>query len=371
METTGLYIHFPFCRSKCPYCHFASDRWDEAKARAWRDGIAREAGLYGGLDLKFDSLYLGGGTPSLLSGDDVAGLAGVLGAALRTEFREFTLEANPGRLDPLVMRGWKAAGVTRLSLGVQSFDDRVLKTLGREHSAAESIRFYQACREAGFDNVNLDFMIGVPGEGGSRAAEILERIGRLVPDHVSVYILEEVEGLPFDAVMRGNPPDDDAVAADYEEIGRGLSGLGYEHYEISNFCRPGRRCFHNLKYWRYEPFLGLGPSACSHLGNRRWCNRKDVDLWGRALADGGDPKDEVLILDPDRQAAEAVIFGLRLREGIRPSEIRERFGLDILERYREAIGELAHEGWLRLEEDRISISEERRLLSNRVFSAFV
>jgi oxygen-independent coproporphyrinogen-3 oxidase len=307
----------------------------------------------------------------LLSADDVAGLAGILKAALRTEFREFTLEANPGRIDPTALRGWKTAGVTRLSLGVQSFDDRVLKILGREHSAAESLRFYQACREAGFDNVNLDFMIGVPGEGAGRAAEILERIGRLAPDHASVYILEEVEGLPFDAVMRGNPPDDDAVAAASEEIGRGLARLGYEHYEISNFCRPGRPCLHNLKYWRYEQFLGLGPSACSHLGNSRWCNRADLDRWERALADDDDPKDEVLSLDPGRQAAEAVIFGLRLKEGIRPSDIRERFGIDILERYRETIGELAGEGWLKLEVDRISISEERRLLSNRVFSAFV
>jgi oxygen-independent coproporphyrinogen-3 oxidase len=371
MESAGLYVHFPFCRNKCPYCHFLSVPYDERRLRGWQEGIAAEAGRWAGLDLEFDTLYLGGGTPSLLQPDDISRLAGDLATALRAKFREFTLEANPGRLDPLLLRGWTAAGVTRLSLGVQSFDDRILETMGREHSSSEAIGIYDACRRAGFDNINLDFMIGVPGEGGGRAAEILDGVSRLAPDHVSIYILEEVEGLPFEAVVRQNPPDDDAVAEAYAGLCRSLSRLGYEHYEISNFSRPGRRCLHNLKYWRYEPFLGVGPSACSHLGHRRWCNRADVDDWSRTLADGGDPKLEVLSLDPGRLAAEAVIFGLRLREGIRPSDILRRFGVDIRERYREAIGELAGEGWLTVEEDRLSIPEERWLVANSVFSAFV
>jgi oxygen-independent coproporphyrinogen-3 oxidase len=371
MAPTGLYVHFPFCRTKCPYCHFASGPYDERGTAVWRAGIAREGARWAEAGLTFDTLYLGGGTPSLLGPDDLVRLIESLAGEGQAVFRECTLEANPGRLDPSFLRGWREAGITRLSLGVQSLDDRVLATLGRTHTASDALRCCEAVRKAGFAEVNLDFLIGVPGEGEGRAAEILDGVERLAPEHVSVYILEEVEGLPFESVLRRHPPDDDAVAAAYVEIGRGLAGLGYEHYEISNFGRPGRRCRHNLKYWQYEPFLGLGPSACSHLGSRRWCNRPDFADWERTLAEGGDPRLEILELDPARQAAEAVIFGLRLRDGIRPSEIRARFGVDVRESYRDQIAGLAGEGWLRVEPDRLSIPEERWLLSNRVFSEFV
>jgi oxygen-independent coproporphyrinogen-3 oxidase len=371
MSAVGLYVHFPFCRAKCPYCHFASERWDPARAEAWQSGLGLEAGRAGGLGLVFDTIYVGGGTPSLMSGAAVRNLAERLRDLAGPDVVEFTLEANPGRVDPALLTAWKECGVNRLSIGVQSFDDRHLRLLGRGHTAGEAAAFFEACRAAGFENIGVDVMIGLPGEGEGRADEILDSLRRLGPEHVSVYILEETDGLPIEAELAAEPPDEDLTASVFQKIALGLKGLGFEHYEISNFARPGRRCLHNLKYWRYQPFLGLGPSACSRLGSERWCNLGDLDGWARALAEGRDPREEVVALDPGRITVEALVSGLRLREGVRPSDLRARFGLDARERFAGPIAELAGEGWLEVEADRLSVPEERWLLSNFVFARFV
>ena len=363
----GLYIHVPFCRKKCPYCHFASVTYREEMVEVWLEGLAREARFHSNQDFVFDTLYFGGGTPSLLSPDEINGILEVLNTNFRLDISEFTLEANPDIRDRAILEGWKDAGVTRLSLGVQSFDDRVLRLLGREYSAAQAADFAASCRQAGFENISLDLMIGVPTEERKSLAEFLRRLDDLAPEHVSFYVMEQLEGLPFEEFYARHAPDEDLVAGEYEFLQRELEARGLCQYEISNCARPGKECRHNLKYWRYEPFLGLGPSACSHLGNRRWCHEPDILRWVEALRRGKEALSETADLGPDESLKEALVFGLRLVEGIKPSAFRRRFGLDILKRFGAAFRELERDGFIESGDDHIRIRKNKLLLSNQVF----
>ncbi|MFO7733256.1 MAG: radical SAM family heme chaperone HemW [Candidatus Aminicenantes bacterium] len=366
----GLYVHFPFCRAKCPYCHFASVPHSREKHRAWRAGLEAEASLRADPGLETDTLYIGGGTPSLLSPDEVGDILRLLESRFDVGTGEFTLEANPGAADRARLRGWREAGVTRLSVGVQSFDDAVLRTLGRGYGAAEASAFCSACREAGFEAVGFDLMVGVPGETRGSVERTLERALRLEPDHVSLYFLENVEGLPFEKVLESRPVDEDEVVANHERMRAGLEAAGLARYEISSFARPGKECRHNLKYWRYEPFLGLGPSACSHLGARRWCNKSPIGEWAEALRRGQDPVEENRELDAETAGREALIFGLRLVEGVDLRALEKRFGWDIGGRYEAEIDELVGAGLLLRDGLRLRIPAERMLVSNQAFARF-
>jgi oxygen-independent coproporphyrinogen III oxidase len=351
-----------------------------------------EADRYRDLGLEFDTLYIGGGTPSLLEPKAWAGILDSLKRKFSLHLDEFTLEANPspfnneGELnsrdkgEPGVspveigaewISGWVAAGVTRLSIGVQSFDDGVLDILGRESSASRASDFVRLARRAGFASVGLDLMAGVPGETPSGLAKTLDEVRRLAPDHVSLYILENVEGLPFEDVLRANPVEDDATADAFEFLATGLETAGLRRYEISNFARPGHECRHNLKYWRYEPFLGLGPSAGSHIGAGRWLNVPDLDGWAATLSAGGDPRVEIVTLTPDAAAKEALISGLRLTRGVDAEEYGERFGIDLFARYGNEIEALADDGFLIRDGRTLRIPEDRLLVSNAILSRFV
>jgi len=371
-EKAGLYVHFPFCRRKCPYCHFASVPLPDGGFAAWREGLDREAALRSGLGLEFDTLYVGGGTPSLLGPADISELLELLGRHFRLSVREFTLEANPAsETGPETLAGWSQAGVTRLSVGVQAFDDRTLEILGREYAAAAAESFLRRARAAGFRSVGLDLMVGVPGETPASLERTLEAVERTSPDHVSLYLLENVEGLPFETVLKNNPVDEDRAADAFELAAAGLRRLGFERYEISNFARPGHACLHNLKYWRYEPFLGLGPSAASHVGPERWSNIEDVGRWVAALRDGTGPRAEVVALDPARNFREALVSGLRLVGGIDLADFRARFGVDLRAWFAPEIAALDRDGLIIIEQDILRIPEDKLLVSNRVLAAFV
>ncbi len=392
-DKAGLYVHFPFCLRKCPYCHFASGPMRAGDLGKWRRGLDQETDRYADGSLEFDTLYIGGGTPSLLDADGVRGLLDSLKARFMLRLQEFTLEANPSSFnnveagdlrmkdeaparptasdDEQSLAGWVEAGVTRLSVGVQSFDDDVLDVLGRESSEARASDFVRRARRAGFTSVGLDLMVGVPGETRCGLVKTLAGVRRSAPDHVSLYILENVEGLPFEDVLRRQPVGDDAAADAFEFMAAGLEAEGLRRYEISSFARPGHECLHNLKYWGYESFLGLGPSAGSHLGNERWMNAPRLDDWAAALAEGRDPRAEIVSLAPPDAAKEALIAGLRLVKGIDARGIGDRFGIDLFARYDREIDGLVRDGLLVREKDTLRIPEERLLVSNAVLSRFV
>jgi oxygen-independent coproporphyrinogen-3 oxidase len=314
---------------------------------------------------------LGGGTPSLLGPDEVVWVRELALTHFPLRIEEFTLEANPGAAGADLVRGWREAGVTRLSVGVQSFDDAVLRTLGRPYEAAEALRFCRAGRRAGFEALSIDLMIGIPGETPGSVARSLETVLGLEPDHVSLYLLENVEGLPFEEVLARRPVDEDAVVDAYDRIRDALETAGLSQYEISNFARPGKECRHNLKYWRYEPFIGLGPSACSHAGGRRWCNKTSLEDWAGALGRDEPPIEEVVELSPAIAAREALIFGLRLVEGVDIASFGTRFGVDLCRRFGPEIDELVADGMLVLSAGRLRIPPGKFLVSNRILAKFV
>lgn len=373
--SAGLYVHFPFCAAKCSYCHFYSVPWTEAGLRIWRECLDWEAGRTAeaarAAGFRFDTLYLGGGTPSLLGPDDVARIGEIARSYFVADLVEFTLEANPGGAGAGSLRGWREAGVTRLSVGVQSFDDEVLCTLGRPYTAAEAVRFCRAARNAGFDSLSVDLMVGVPGETPGAVERTVAAALRVEPDHVSLYFLENLEGLPFEKVLARRPVDEDAAVDSYERIKGALEASGIRRYEISNFARAGKECRHNLKYWRYVPFIGLGPSASSHAGGRRWTNPIALEEWAGAVRRGESAGRDVVALDAKAAAREALVFGLRLVEGVDRAALRERTGADAFILYAREIDELVSDGLLVREGERLRIPAGKLLVSNAILSRLI
>ena len=289
----GLYLHIPFCKSKCPYCDFYS-LTDLSLMPAWLEALKREVLLYKDTFPCFDTLYLGGGTPSLVDPRQLA----ILMACLRRQFdfapdTEFTLEANPDDLTPEKLRVYRDLGINRLSLGVQSFDDQELASLGRRHTARQAERALKWSRAAGFTNLGIDLIYGLPGQTEEAWGRNFKKALRFNPEHLSCYQLTLEEGTPLGArAAQGyiQLPGEATQRRLFLKTSRFLAEHGYLHYEVSNFAR-GEAHFsrHSRKYWRHTPYLGLGPGAHSYLNGRRWWNDRSLTGYCRALAQGRAP----------------------------------------------------------------------------------
>jgi oxygen-independent coproporphyrinogen-3 oxidase len=382
-QCRSLYIHIPFCRAKCAYCDFNSYAGQEHLISAYVDALLREATLWAeqGMVGRVETLYFGGGTPSLLSVADAARLIdGLRGLFDVGGDAEVTLEANPESVDEAHLRALRELGVNRLSLGVQSFDDADLRFLGRIHDAARAEAAYRAAREAGFDSVSIDLIFGLLGQTVARWRKSLERAAELGPDHLSLYALTVEEGTPLEhrIAMGGCPePDADAQADMYVWSVERLATAGYEQYEISNWALPGHRCRHNLTYWRAEPYLGLGAGAHSYVDGRRLANvRPPVEYIRLVETHGAQPCAPTWVEsreepDADREASDAVILGLRLTDGVSLDALSERFGIDVGGRYVGQIADLRRLGLLESVDGRIRLTERGRLLGNEAFEKFL
>lgn len=374
-------MHIPFCESKCTYCHFAIDprRPGEERQDRYLRALLRE--IRGAAEelprQRADSVYLGGGTPTLLSLDRLARLL----EALRRCFdlsrdAEITAEANPRDLDASGYWALRGLGVNRLSLGVQAFDDGVLREMGRLHTAEDARAAYAAARQAGFDNVSIDLILGWPGESEGRWDLTLAQVAELQPDHVSLYVLE-VEGktLLQHRARRGALllPDDDLVADLYARTVSALAAIGIRRYEISNFARPGRESRHNGKYWDDAPFLGFGMSAHSYLHGRRFWNASSFGAYCRRIEEGGPlaARDGERVLSDEEHRAEAIFTGLRRSEGIDLARFRERYGVDPQALYAEPLRDPLAAGLVEARDGHLRLTETGVLLSNEVFRAFV
>ena len=322
MSALGLYVHIPFCPQICPYCAFASLTGGEDQYERYVEAVCTELRVVSKTCAAraFETVFFGGGTPSKLEPDQ---LERILVAAAQSfglaAGAEITLEANPGTADFAKFKGFRDAGFNRLSIGVQSFADESLKTLGRVHSAAEAERAYQVGREAGFDNINLDFIFGIPGSPWTHWLDSLERIVALAPEHVSTYGLTIEEGTVLAERLRQGrwkPVDEEMDARAYEEAVARLAEAGYEHYEVSNFARPARRSRHNWACWMGEEYVGVGLSAHSFLGGvRRW-NQRGLQEYIEAVEQGGAPGAGWETIDASTAFRERLWMGLRTCAGV-------------------------------------------------------
>jgi oxygen-independent coproporphyrinogen III oxidase len=343
----GLYIHIPFCIRKCAYCGFYSVT-DRSRIPAFRSALRREMDLHRGWAASFDTLYLGGGTPSVLSPGDLEGLAAEIRAAFTIESgAEFTAEANPGDITAGFLAAIRRAGVNRLNIGIQSFDDGVLTLLGRRHDRARALSAFAAARDAGIGNIGIDLIYGIPGQGMDPWLATLREAVSLSPDHLSCYQLTLEEGTPLAErwSREGIALPGEALQADFflntSEV---LEENGYTHYEVSNFARPGRESRHNRKYWDHIPYLGLGPAAHSFSGRERRWTRRSLDAYIGDLESGRQPIESSEILSDEQLRLESLFLGFRTRRGICLEAFKNRYNRDLLEDKRDMIEKLSGEG---------------------------
>lgn len=313
-----LYVHIPFCPKVCPYCSFYKEASDRNKTQAFLDAVLREAELEAG-GLKPRTVFFGGGTPTALSTPQLQFLIG--GLRERIDFsavEEFTIEMNPATVSHEKAGALLELGVNRVSMGVQSWDDGLLKTLGRVHSSAQAARSYAILREAGVPNLNLDLMFGVPGQSREQWIESLRRTVELGPDHISAYCLTYEEDTEyFERFQRGEiGPREDRDSDFFEVAMAELEAAGFLQYEISNYARPGRECLHNLGYWRGADYAGLGPSAFSTRSGWRRQNVADTADYTRRVLTGSDRFGFVERIDEASRLTERIAFSLRTSEGV-------------------------------------------------------
>lgn len=306
---TGLYIHIPFCASKCGYCDFYSVT-DRSGRRAYADTVLREIRSYAGRGLRADSLYFGGGTPSMMEAE----LLGEMIAACREVFAlegEITAEANPDSVSPGWLSALRKAGANRISFGAQSANEKELAALGRRHSAARIGEAVREAREAGFARISLDVMLGIPHQVPESLHRTLESFAAAGVGHISAYLLKIEPGTPFARNgMQRLCPDEDAAADLYLQTVRELARMGFAQYEISNFAKPGEECRHNLKYWQAEDYIGFGPAAHSLLEGRRFYHPRGLDAY--LISGGTNTVDD----GPGGGPAERLMLGLRLAAGV-------------------------------------------------------
>lgn len=374
----GIYAHIPFCTRRCDYCDFFVAVGVDPVSIAFFDDLARDLELSihsgGAQRPAADTIYLGGGTPSLSDPRDIARfITACRSLTMLVDGAEVTLEANPETVTSASAEAWLEAGVNRLSLGVQSFDDAVLRPRGRSYSGVEAIAAFETARRAGFRNLSVDLIAGLPGESCASFAHGLKRLLEMVPDHVSVYLLETEESLKLTPLSRAlregraSPTAEDEVIGMYEDSCRVLTENGYEHYEIANFCRPGFASRHNLKYWLSHPWFAAGPSACSFVAGRREARPADLAAWREGVRSRTPLIDQTLH-EPAAAAREALILNLRLTAGVEASEFRRRWGYDTTTLLDEALRGTGLEPLVKSNGGRVMLTDEGCLLSNEIFA---
>jgi oxygen-independent coproporphyrinogen-3 oxidase len=373
---TGVYLHIPFCRARCSYCDFNTYVGLEALFEPYVNALLREIALTGDASAQAHTVFFGGGTPSLLSPAQISRLI----RACQERFHlpadaEITVECNPGTTDQDYLLALRAAGVNRLSFGAQSANPDELQLLGRDHGWAAVEAAIADARAAGFDNVNLDLIFGLPNQSLAAWQRTLRAALDLAPDHISIYALTIEVGTPMhDWTRRGvlPLPDPDLAADMYEWAEQTLAAAGYEHYEISNWCKPGRACAHNLIYWRNEPYFGLGAGAHgSTIYRRRWNVKRPADYIAR-LNSGQSPEAGGEDLDEATARSETIMLGLRLLiEGVDQARFAKRHGAPVEHFYADALARGVELGLLEVTAERIRLTARGRFVSNQAMQLFL
>ena len=378
-----LYIHIPFCIKKCNYCDFlsfpssAEDREEYVRClvkEIEKTGIVLNDILNNKDTYQVRSIFIGGGTPSLLSGNQIKNIMQVVQKYfLIKEEAEITMEANPGTLTKKNLSAYKDAGINRLSMGLQSADNSCLYLLGRIHTWEEFLKNYELARKAGFENINIDLMSGLPGQSLRGYEDTLNRVTELKPEHISSYSLIIEEGTPFyksDSVLQ-QLPDEDTERKMYERTKEILAQQGYERYEISNYARQGRECIHNLGYWEQVPYLGMGLGASSFYNGARFSNERNFRKYLSTPYLPFEHREDYVQVSREEQMEDTMIFGLRKMKGISVSEFEREFGTPIWEMYGSVIERYSNLGLLIQEGDVLRLTDAGIDVSNRIFEDFI
>ena len=382
MNHAGVYLHIPFCRSHCSYCDFATGMYQTELADRYVNSLVREISKWSEVESRsaVDTIYFGGGTPSLLTPSQIERILRAVRDHLEViDGAEVTIELNPGDGGTSVaskretMHEFQSLGINRASFGAQTFDDRELKQLGRTHSSADIPATFQQLRGAGFENISFDLIAGLPNQTLSGWRRNLDQALQLRPDHLSLYLLDVHEGTPLaDQIRTGmrQRPDDDLTGEMYQVMVDEVCAAGYEHYEISNFSLPGFASRHNTKYWAGAPYYGFGCSAHSYDGwRRRWANERDMAKYVRLIEQEGSPVVARTELNEEDARSESIFLGLRLMRGLDLDEYRKRFGSDLRDRYVSDLGRLVDAGLIEFDERLMRLTKRGALMSNEVFAA--
>lgn len=380
-KTTGLYIHIPFCVQKCLYCDFASGPASEKIKRDYVNCLLKEIELS---DEEYDSLlvdtvFIGGGTPSVLNADWMEEILCKLKELYEfTKDCECTIEVNPGTVDVKKLKKYREMGINRLSIGLQSCNDNELKALGRIHDFNTFEKTYSAAREAGFQNINIDLMSSIPEQTEESFIRSLKRVLALNPEHISVYSLIVEEGTPF-YEMDLRLPDEEEERRIYHETGELLKEYGYEQYEISNYAKPGMECKHNIRYWQCEEYIGFGVAAASYFNGVRRKNTENTDRYLKYMQNAAvhfNPDMDALycekeILTQADMISEFMFMGLRMNKGISKEEFCRRFGCTPEAKFGEMIAKHTQNGLLQNKDDYIRLTDKGRDICNYIMADFL
>lgn len=379
----GVYLHIPFCKSRCSYCDFATDVYKRGEiVDRYVDALTSEIlaahdeknppANAGGSDLSIDTIYFGGGTPSLLTPLQLEKILSAVDKqfAVQPE-RELTVEMNPATVTLEKLKDYRSLGVNRASFGVQTFDDTELKRLARGHNAEDARMTFRLLRDAGFENISFDLIAGLPRQTLADWERNLDEALTLQPEHLSLYLLEIHDGTPLATQVRDGRqpmPDEDLAAEMYELMLDKVTAAGYAQYEISNFARTGFESRHNTKYWRLEPVYGFGVSAHSFDGSQRYANERDTAKYVSLIEGSGGA--EVMREQIDA-ASEFIFLGLRLNKGIDAAEYKTRFGIDLHQKYSAELKEIRDAGLIETDGRNFRLTRRGMLFSNEVFRVFI
>lgn len=371
----GIYIHIPFCARKCNYCDFLSAPETRETKERYLSLLDREMRLYKEIvsAREADTLFIGGGTPSFLETDLTDKLLCSVNKWIPSEnLKEFTIECNPNSVTEEKLNLYKEAGVTRISLGMQSACDEELKKLGRLHSVKEFEKTYELVRKHGFERVNIDVMAAIPGQTIESYKHTLEYVVGLSPEHISSYSLIIEEGTPFYEEYRENPPvDEDTDRQMYDLTKEILGRHGYHRYEISNYAKEGQECIHNLKYWQGGDYLGLGLGAASCMEHERWSNARGLTDYEDRICRGQKPVEQTEELGEEEQKAEFMFLGLRCMEGVSAERFEKKFHQSVEERYGKVLHKYENMGLMRLVNGNWQLTEQGIDVSNHIFADFL
>ncbi|MDE0769091.1 MAG: radical SAM family heme chaperone HemW [Opitutaceae bacterium] len=366
-DTLGLYVHVPFCATACDFCAFYQVQSDREGIRRYLDGMQDEAEAIS-LNQGIDTCFWGGGTPGLLKAEDFDRLCDVVINRFGRPKTEWSVEMAPSTVKADKLKVLKERGVTRISMGVQSFDDGLLDKLGRQHSQKQVLKAYDLIREFDFDSVNLDLIFAIPGQDEERLKADIRIAAALEPDHLSTYCLTfEEDTALFVQLSEGKVSIDQEMESRlYRTSWEMMAELGYEQYEVSNYARPGKRCAHNVNTWNMDQWIGLGPSGASQFRGRRYANVPDLAKWLEARDGPESGRVDESDLTPELLMEDCLIFGLRMNDGVDLGALEARFDTGVTERQASILSQLEEEGKLVREGSLIRLTDDGRMIADAI-----